>query len=176
MAIKSTVYKAELQISDMDRGYYHAHSLTLAMHPSETEERLMVRLVAFALHADDQLSFAGGISAEDEPDLWRKDLTGAIDLWIEAGQPDEKRIRRACGRARQVVIYTYSGRGSGVWWAKVSGALARCKNLQVFDFPDCSALTGLAARAMRLQAMLQDGELQLMSDSASVALTPIRRM
>jgi uncharacterized protein YaeQ len=176
MAIKSTVYKAELQISDMDRGYYHAHQLTLAMHPSETEERLMVRLVAFALHADDQLSFAGGISAEDEPDLWRKDLTGAIDLWIEVGQPDEKRIRRACGRARQVVVYTYSGRGAGVWWSKVSGDLARCKNLQVFDFPDCSALTALAGRAMRLQAMLQDGELQLMSDVASAALTPTRKM
>lgn len=136
----------------------------------------MVRLVAFALHADDQLSFAGGISAEDEPDLWRKDLTGAIDLWIEVGQPDEKRIRRACGRARQVVVYTYSGRGAGVWWSKVSGDLARCKNLQVFDFPDCSALTALAGRAMRLQAMLQDGELQLMSDVASAALTATRKM
>lgn len=176
MAIKSTVYKAELQISDMDRGYYHAHPLTLALHSSETEERLMVRLVAFVLNADAQLSFGGGISTEDEPDLWRKDLTGAIDLWIEVGQPDEKRIRKACGRARQVIIYNYSGRGAGVWWNKISGDLLRCKNLSVFDFPDCSELSKLANRAMRLQAILQDGELTLMSEGESVALTPIRRM
>jgi uncharacterized protein YaeQ len=175
MAMNSTVYKAEIQISDMDRGYYQAHALTLAMHPSETEERLMVRLVAFVLNADAQLCFAGGISAEDEPDLWRKDLTGAIDLWIEVGQPDEKRIRRACGRARQVIVYTYSGRGAGVWWAKISGDLARCKNLQVIDLPDAAALTSLAARAMRLQAILQDGELQLLSDAGTAALTPVLR-
>jgi uncharacterized protein YaeQ len=178
MAIKSTIYKAELQISDLDRGYYHTHALTLAMHPSETEERLMMRLLAFALHADEALSFGGGLSTEDEPDLWRKDLTGVIELWIEVGQPDEKRIRRACGRSQQVVIYTYSGRGAQLWWDKISGELARCKNLRVFDVAagTSAELAALAQRSMRLQCIVQDGELQLMSETCNVNVVLGARM
>ena len=104
MALKATIFKAELQIADMDRNYYHDHALTIARHPSETDERMMVRLLAYALHADETLSFGKGLSTDDEPDLWQKDLTGAIELWIDVGQPDEKRIRKACGRARQVFV------------------------------------------------------------------------
>ena len=104
VTVKSTIFKAQLQVNDSDRNYFHAHSLTLARHPSETDERLMVRLLAFALHAHDTLQFARGL-AFNEPDLWRKDLTGAIDLWIAVGQPDEQQMRQACGRARQVVVY-----------------------------------------------------------------------
>jgi uncharacterized protein YaeQ len=109
MALNSTIYKVELQISDMDRHYYATHALTLARHPSETEERLMVRLLAFALYADDRLEFGKGISDEDEPALWRKAYTDEIELWIELGQPDEARIRKACGRSRQVVVINYGG-------------------------------------------------------------------
>jgi len=112
MASNSTIFKATLQISDMGRQYYQDHTLTLARHPSETDERMMVRLLAFALHAHEALSFGRGLSSEEEPALWLKDLTGAIDLWIEVGQPDEKTIRQACGRAKQVCIYTYGGRGA----------------------------------------------------------------
>jgi len=99
MASNATIYKTTIQIADMDRQYYQDHVLTLARHPSETDERMMVRLLAFALHAHEALSFGRKVSAEEEPALWLKDLTGAIDLWIEVGQPDEKIIRRACGRA-----------------------------------------------------------------------------
>lgn len=106
------MFKADLQVSDMDRHYFQAHALTLAQHPSETDERLMVRLLAFALHADEALAFGRGLSS-DEPDLWRKDLTGQIELWIEVGQPDEQYLRRACGRAREVIVYSYSGRRCG---------------------------------------------------------------
>ena len=111
MAIKATIFKTELQVSDMDRGYYRDHTLTLARHPSETDERMMVRLLAFALHADEALLFGRGLSTDDEPDLWQKDLTGAVELWIDVGLPTEKDIRKACGRARQVVVYCYGGRG-----------------------------------------------------------------
>ncbi|MBZ0093098.1 MAG: YaeQ family protein, partial [Sulfuricellaceae bacterium] len=104
MAIKSTIIKADLQIADMDRAYYHNHALTIAQHPSETDERIMVRVLAFALYADENLAFGKGLSADDEPDLWQKDPTGAIDLWIDVGLPDERAIRKACGRARQVVL------------------------------------------------------------------------
>ena len=133
MSPKSTVYKVELQVSDVDRHYYQAHELRLALHPSETEQRLMVRLLAFALHADERLEFGRGLSDEDEPALWRRDYTGEIEQWIELGQPDESRIRKACARAQQVVVVNYGGRAAEVWWSKNAATLARLKNLTVLD-------------------------------------------
>lgn len=178
MALKATIYKAELQISDMDRQYYATHALTLAQHPSETDERLMIRLLAFALHADDRLEFGRGLSTDDEPDLWRKSLTGEIEQWIDVGQPDEQRIRRACGRARQVVVISYSGRGADVWWDKIAAGLARSKNLTVIDIPAATvqALASLADRNMQLQGLIQDGQAQLVSAKASVSVEPMLRM
>lgn len=178
MAPKATVVKAELQVSDMDRHYYATHNLTLAQHPSETDERLMVRLLAFALHADDRLEFGRGLSDEDEPALWRRDYTGEILQWIELGQPDESRIRKAAGRADQVVVVTYGGNAADVWWSKNAAALARFKNLTVLDLDAAgvAAATGLLGRGMRVTAMIQDGELQLMDTDTTVALTPTVRM
>ena len=178
MALNSTIYKVELQISDMDRHYYATHALTLARHPSETEERLMVRLLAFALYADDRLEFGKGISDEDEPALWRKAYTDEIELWIEVGQPDETRIRKACGRSRQVVVINYGGNLAEIWWNKVGSALARNKNLTVLDIPAATVaeLVALLQRGMRLQCLIQDGQLQLMNDTDSVAVDPVRRM
>ena len=173
MALNSTTYKIELSISDMDRGYYATHTLTLARHPSETDERLMVRLIAFALYADERLLFGKGISSDDEPDLWRKDLTGDILEWIELGQPDEQRIRKACGRARQVVVVNYSGRGADIWWDKSKAPLARLKNLTVIDIatPAVDALAAMATRNMRLQCLIQDRQAQLFGDDSASAVT-----
>ena len=170
MAAKATVYKAELSVSDMDRHYYATHALTLALHPSETEERLMARLLAFALNAGGSLAFGRGISTEDEPDLWARDLTGAIDLWIEVGQPDEQRLRKACGRAKEVRVYCYSGRSAAVWWEKSAKDFARFSNLRVFEVPGetTAQLGALAARNLSLQCLVQDGNAQLMSDAGSV--------
>jgi len=186
MALKATIYKAELQVNDMDRHYYATHQLTLAQHPSETEERMMMRLLAFALHADGRLEFGRGLGTDDEPDLWRKSLTGEIEQWIELGHPDEQRIRKACGRARQVVVITYSGRSSDVWWDKIAASLARSKNLTVIDIPAATvqALASLADRNMELQCLIQDGQTQLMSAKASekasatmsVSVAPVLRM
>ncbi|MGY3038471.1 uncharacterized protein YaeQ [Rhodanobacter sp. TND4EL1] len=178
MALNSTIYKVELQISDMDRHYYATHALTLARHPSETEERLMVRLLAFALYAEDRLEFGKGISDEDEPALWRKAYTDEIEWWIEVGQPDETRIRKACGRSRQVVVINYGGNASDIWWNKNASALARNKNLTVLDIPvdTVAELVALLQRGMRLQALIQDGQLQLMNDADSVAVDPVKRM
>jgi uncharacterized protein YaeQ len=178
MAPKATIYKAELQISDMDRGYYATHALTLAQHPSETNERLMVRLLAFALHADERLEFGRGLSTDDEPDVWRKSLTGEIEQWIELGQPDEQRIRKACGRARQVVVVSYGGRSADIWWDKIADGLARSKNLTVIDIPAATvqALAALVDRNMQLQCLIQDGNAQLMSETATVAVEPTIRM
>jgi uncharacterized protein YaeQ len=172
MAVKATIYKVELQVNDIDRNYYESHALTLAQHPSETEERLMVRLLAFALNAGERLAFGRGISTDDEPDLWSRDLTGVIDLWIEVGQPDEQRIRKACGRAGEVRVYCFSGRSADIWWKKNAAALERCGNLRVFDIPTETSqqLAALASRNMRLQCLVQDGHVQLMDDDTTVSV------
>lgn len=178
MALNSTIYKVELQVSDMDRHYYATHALTVARHPSETEERLMIRLLAFALYADDRLEFGKGISDEDEPALWRKAYTDEIELWIEVGQPDETRIRKACGRSRQVVVINYGGNAAGIWWNKLGASLARHRNLTVLDVPDTTVaeLVALLQRGMRLQCLIQDGQLQLMNEADAVAIDPVVRM
>ena len=163
MASNATIFKAMLQIADMDRNYYQDHALTLARHPSETDERMMVRLLAFVRHAHEALLFGRGLSSMDEPALWQKDLTGNIDLWIEVGQPEEKDIRRACGRAKQVCIYTYGGRGADLWWTQNREKLERVENLTVMNLPlDASrALAKLAQRNMQLQCTIQEGQIWL---------------
>jgi len=178
MALAATTYKVELSISDIDRGYYAAHEFTLARHPSETEERLMVRLLAFALYADERLQFGKGINSDDEPDLWRKDLTGEIVDWIELGNPDQQRIRKASGRARHVIVVNYGGRSSAIWWEKNNTALARAKNLTVIDIPQgaVQALAALAERTMRLQCMIQDRQVQIFGSNAEVTIEPAVRM
>lgn len=170
MAVKATIFKAELQIADMERNYYHDHALTLARHPSETDERMMVRLLAFALHAHEYLEFGQGMTAEDEADLWRRDLTGAIELWIDVGLPEEKLIRKACGRAREVVVYAYGGRVAEMWFAQNRSQFERLKNLTVFNLPQEStrAMARLAQRTMRLQCTIQDGQVWLSDGKESV--------
>ncbi len=170
MAIKATIFKANLQIADMERHYYHDHSLTLAQHPSETDERMMVRLLAFALHAHEYLEFGQGMTNDEEADVWQKDLTGAIELWIDVGIPDEKLIRKACGRANQVVVYCYGGRVADMWFAQNSAQFKRQKNLIIINLPVESTreLAKLAQRTMNLQCTIQDGQVWLSDGAASV--------
>jgi uncharacterized protein YaeQ len=144
-ALKSSIYKAELSVADMDRQHYETYPLTLARHPSENEERMMVCILAFARHAGTALSFDKGISDNSEPDLWTIGDTGAIDIWIELGQVDEKRLRQACGRARQVIIYTYNGAASDIWWQQNQTRIQRFDNLSMFNVPPAS-VEALGAR------------------------------
>lgn len=154
----------------MERHYYVSHGLTLARHPSETDERMMVRLLAFARHAHERLMFARGLSDNEEPDLWQKDLTGAIELWIDVGLPDEKRILKASGRAQKVVIYAYGGHSVGIWWQSISSRLKRLNNLEVFNVTLASsqALAQMVERTMELSCTIQDGGLWLSSDKETV--------
>ncbi|HEY8245474.1 MAG: YaeQ family protein [Vicinamibacteria bacterium] len=172
MALKATIFKADLSVADIDRGVYRDHALTIARHPSETDERMMVRLLAFALHADERLEFGRGLSAEDEPDLLRRDLTGTLEQWIEVGLPDEREVRKACGRAREVVVYAYGGRASALWWDKVGTALSRQPTLAVREVAQeaSQALAALAARTMRLQFTIQDGHVLATDGERSVAV------
>jgi uncharacterized protein YaeQ len=168
MALKSTIHKAELQIADMDRHYYADHALTIALHPSETNERMMVRVAAFALFAQERLEFCKGLSDTDEPDLWEKDLTGTIDTWIDVGQPDERRIAKASGRANRVIVIAYGGRTSDIWWQSVRNKVERLRNVTVWSLSEgvATALGNLAQRSMRLQCTVQDGAAWLGSEEA----------
>lgn len=181
MAIKATIYKASVQVSDMDRHHYQGYDLTLALHPSETEERMMTRLAAFALLADEkegdeQLAFSKGLSTEDEPDLWQKNFSDEILLWVELGQPDEKRLRKACGRAQQVVIVNYNDK-SDIWWEQSKGKLSRFDNLRVLQFAesDIQNLESLCARTMQLNVTIQDGEMWISNEHGECALHPTWR-
>jgi uncharacterized protein YaeQ len=177
MALKSTIYKAALQVADIDRNYYADHPLTIACHPSETPERMMVRVLAFALNAHERLGFGRGLSDVDDPDLSLKDLTGQVELWIEVGLPDEKAVLKACGRAEQVKIYAY-GTSVPMWWKQIGPKLARTRNLSVYSLaPDISqALGRLARRSMQLQCTVQDGAVWMRQedDAVEVFLNPLR--
>lgn len=170
MALKATIYKAELQIADMDRNYYQERMLTVARHPSETDERVMIRVLAFAIHASEALTFTKGMFDTDEPDLWEKDLTGAIQTWIEVGQPDDKRILKACGRSEKVIVYSYSAT-SNIWFKQLASRVERAKNLSVVNIPaEASAqLEKMAQRSMQLQVTIQDGQIYL-TDSVTTVL------
>lgn len=175
MALKATVYKADLQISDMDRHYYQNHSLTLAQHPSETTERMMIRLLVFTLHAHEDLAFTRGLSSDDEPDIWLKLPTGDIDIWIDLGQPDEKRIRKACGRSREVFIYTYTERSADVWWKQINNKLERFDNLHVISLPENTgpALAQMVQRTMTLQCSIQDNEAWFGDEQNNLHIVPV---
>ena len=174
MALKSTIYKADLQISNLDSNYYATHSLTLAKHPSETDERLMVRLIAFVLFASDSLAFGKGLSDDEEPDLWQKDLTGAIELWIEVGLPDERILRKASGRSNQVALLMYGGRSADIWWDQNSKALLKLDNLTVINLPETVELANSATRNMNISCTIQDNEMLVTHDIGSFTLLPMK--
>lgn len=177
MALSSTIYKVELQVSDLDRHFYKTYSLTVAQHPSETDERVMIRLLVFALNAqnsDQDLEFTKGISTDEEPDLWRRTLTGDIDLWIELGQPSAKRIKKACSRANKVKVYTFSGHGADIWWQKIKIELTRFKNLEVINFEtkQTAPIVKNLSRTMNLQATIQDGLVWFGDQASTSEITP----
>lgn len=174
MALKATIFKAELSVADLDRNVYEDFSLTLAQHPSENDLRMMVRLLAFMLFADERLEFGKGLSSDDEPDLWLKDLTGAIDLWISVGQLDERWLRKAAGRAARVVVIAYGDRATDVWWEQNRASLEKLPNLTVLRVTgdDAQALGRLASRTMNLQCTIQEGEVLVTGGGDPVRVEP----
>ncbi len=174
MATKATIYKANLNIANMDRHYYAEHNLMLAKHPSENDLRLIVRLIAFVLNADEDLVFTKGISQDDEPDLWQKNLGGDIELWIDLGQPDEKRIKKACGRSDKVIIYTYQEGTAKAWFTQNEKFLKRFKNLSIIYLNIEGNIENLIQRSMNLQCNEMDGELTLLQGEESVVIMQSR--
>jgi uncharacterized protein YaeQ len=176
MAQKATIYKVELSVSDMDRHYYETHKLTVAKHPSETDERLMVRILAFALNAHEQLEMTKGISTDDEPDIWQKSLSDELELWVALGLPSEKIVRQSCGKASNVIVYSYGGRTAEMWWDKIKNSTTRFDNLRVINFSEknTSDLGKLASRSMKLQVNIQDGDVMVSVDDSIAYVTPIK--
>lgn len=184
MALKSTIFKAQLAVADIDRGYYADHALTLARHPSETDERMMVRLAALAFHAhelqtvcngDGTLAFGAGLSDPEDPDVSLRDFTGQTRLWIEVGQPDDSAITKACRKSDQVALYAFH-HAAEVWWRGIENKLTRLSNLAVWRIPTeaSQALAALAQRSMQLQATIQEGVLMLGDASRHVDIEPVR--
>ena len=159
MALKATICKAQIDIADIDRQHYAHRSLTVARHPSENDQRMMVRLLAFCLNDSDDLRFTRGLSETDEPELWQHSDDGQLLHWIELGEPDEKRLRQACGRSRDVSVYCYQSRSAEVWWRALEPKVQRLDNLAVFriDDPGVADLAVLASRNMQLDCTIQEG-------------------
>jgi uncharacterized protein YaeQ len=176
MAQKATIYKVELSVSDMDRHYFETHRLTVAKHPSETDERLMVRILAFALNANEQLEMTKGLSSDDEPDIWQKSLSGELELWVALGLPSEKIVRQSCGKSNEVVVYCYGGSAAEVWWEKIKNSTTRFDNLRVLNLveKDTSELGKLASRTMKLHVNIQDGEVMVSVDDGIVYINPVK--
>ena len=181
MALKATIFKANVQLSDIDRGVYGDYPLIIARHPSETDERMLIRLLAFALNVPEDndrgaLEFAKDMWDADEPALWLKDLTGQIiGHWIEVGQPDERRLMRTTARAGRVSVYSFST-STPVWWKGIETKLTRARNLAVWQIPaeQSRALAALAQRSMELQVTVQDGAIWVGDGTRSIEVAPVR--
>ncbi|WP_299871047.1 YaeQ family protein [uncultured Sulfitobacter sp.] len=175
MAQKATIYKVELSVSDMDRHYYETHKLTVAKHPSETDERMMLRILAFALNADEQLEMTKGLSTDDEPDIWEKSFSGELNRWITLGLPSERIVRQSCGKAKSVIIYSYGGNPADMWWSKIKNSTTRFDNLTVVNLAQSESkqLAELASRSMQMQVNIQEGEVMVSVGDSIVYVNPM---
>ena len=170
MALSATINKVSLNVADMERHYYQQHDLVMAMHPSENDLRFMIRVIAFALNAHEHLVFTKGLATDDEPEAWLKTLSDDIELWIDFGQVDEKRIRKACGRAKQVIVYTYQDRKATTWWERSKQNLARHDNLKVFHIA-AEGIEAMVSRNMELQCNIDEGVVSLSDDDQHIEVS-----
>lgn len=178
MALKATIFKVELSISNMDKNYYADHSLTIARHPSESDKRMLLRLVAFAFNAHEQLEFTKGLSDVDTPDLWQKSYSDEIELWIELGQPSEQRIKKGCNQSQQMIVYSYDNNAFDEWWKKEKNALNTRKNLTIATVSETTLeqLAELVTRQMHIQVTIQDGQawFNLNDETFELSLTTLK--
>lgn len=174
MALKATIFKLKLDISDLTRHYYENHALTLARHPSETDERMMARVVGFTFNAHEHLEFTKGLSTDDEPDIWQKSLSGELDHWIDVGRPSEDRIRKACARSKQVTVYTFGGHTAEMWWKGVEKQLARFRNLRVFiiSSESSASMASQVDRTMEMQCTIDDDTAWFSCEGETIEVRP----
>lgn len=176
MALKATIFKAVVNVADTDRHVYLEQALTLARHPSETDARMMVRLLAWCLRSAPELEFTRGLCADDEPDLWRHELHGDIAEWIEVGLPEPKRLKRASNRAQQVYLFAYGARAAQVWWQQHQSEVSKLSNVQIYYVDDAllESLAALAERSMAIQVTISEGTVWISSGEVALSWTPER--
>ena len=174
MALKAKIYKATINLADMDREYYDTINLTIAQHPSETDQRMMVRLIAFILNAHEDLQFGKGLSDEDEAAIWQINYSSVIDLWVELGQIDNKRLKKACSRSKKVKLYCY-GSSVDIWWSQNQSKMRQFEQLTIeqFSTETTDALVKLVDRNMDFQCSIQDGQLWLNSGDETLLIETI---
>lgn len=176
MALSATIFKVNLSIADMDRHYYGEHQLTIARHPSESDKRMMLRIVAFIMHANENLAFTKGLSDVELPDIWLKNLHDGIELWIELGQPSEQRIKKGCNQSKQMSIFSYQNNAFEQWWLKEEKVLTLRKNLTIHTLPEAlgEQLANQVSRQMAIQCSIQDGQAWFTFDNESFECTPTK--
>lgn len=163
MAMNSTIYRVAYSINQMDKSYFETFDLRVARHPSENEDRMMARLVAFGLWAEEGLTFTKGLCSDKEPEIWSHNYDGSIRCWIELGEPDVKRLTRACKHAEHVHVLVYGENSVDGWWTKVKPLLHRFKNLEIVRLdPAClEVLERQCTRRMDLSLFVSDGDATL---------------
>lgn len=173
MALKPTIYKSQIELADSDNNRYESLALTLARHPSETLERLAARLMAYCLNSSRGLEFTRGLSTADEPDIWQHSDSGEIEHWIEVGQPEHLRLRKACGRAKLVSLYTF-GNSSDTWWKLNEEAVAALPHFRgwKFDWPEIELIAAMLDRNVQLSVSIVGGIIYVDNGSSSTSLEP----
>lgn len=173
MALKPTIYKAQVELADSDRNCFDTLVLTLAKHPSETLERMAVRLLAYCLHSTRGLEFTKGLSTADEPDLWQHSDSGEIQQWIEVGHPEEARLRKACGRARRVSVYAFA-KSTPTWWKLNGEAISALPRITVWqiDWSEVETMASMLERTAQLNVSIVGGIIYLDNGSTSTSVEP----
>jgi uncharacterized protein YaeQ len=167
MALKATVYKAQIAVANLNLHHYSDYSLTLAKHPSETDLRFLIRVLTFGLLSQEDLQFTKGLSTDAEPDMWKINHDGSIEHWVELGLPDERRIRQICGKAHNVSIFTYHGKQAEQWFETIARKLDRFDHLSIihFNFEDPQILEKFVNKGMKLSLTIEDNEIWLATES-----------
>jgi len=166
VALKTTVFKFNIALSDINRNIFDSLNLTVARHPSETDERMLARVLAFCINSEEHLKFCRGLSASDEPDLWLRTLDDRIEQWIDVGEPDAERIRKASRISSAVKVYSFNARTrSDVWWQKTRENI-KSINISVyrFDWPDMQAVAQQIQRTMSLSVMISGDSLYISTE------------
>ena len=166
MALKPTIYKFKIALSDLNHDHYSSLNRTVALHPSETLERMMARVLAFCLHAhsdtEQLMTFTKGLSSIDEPDIWLRSLDDQLQLWVDVGEPSFERMKKACRQSKHTVVYSFNAK-SAVWWKQ---SMVQLQSLPLyviqFQYAEMQKMAALAERTM-------DWAITLSGESAFVA-------
>ena len=174
MALKPTIFKFNVSLSDLDRNRYEELALTVAQHPSETAERMIVRLLAYCLNAEEGLEFARGLSENDEPDLWRRSLDSRMLDWIEVGEPAAVRLRKASRLSERVLVYSFNTK-SEVWWQQTESSVARL-SVDVYRFPweSIQRLATMITRTMQMSVTISDSSLFVAAERGEIEVALLK--